>query len=177
MLPYFHFYRGAEGRVAAFSASVSKIQRLRYEGPDAVHVFCRLTLRQSSGCCPAMAAVLRAGALCRDALELHNTPRCQFEKFDGIEEFPGITPHLFVSLSSSLHTVQQVTFKYSEFAMMLNSRVDGSNPSEVTLTECAAHAGEQCGHAQPPAASKHFLGSARAGEKEDEGAGACVKPH
>ena len=36
VLPYFHFYRGAEGRVAAFSASVSKIQRLRYEGPDAV---------------------------------------------------------------------------------------------------------------------------------------------
>ncbi|CAK0751164.1 hypothetical protein CVIRNUC_002047 [Coccomyxa viridis] len=59
VLPYFHFYRGAEGRVAAFSASVSKIQRLR------------------------------------DALELHNSPRCQFEKFDGVEEFPGITPHLF----------------------------------------------------------------------------------
>ena len=34
---------------------------------------------------------------CRDALELHNSPRCQFEKFDGVEEFPGITPHLFVS--------------------------------------------------------------------------------
>lgn len=29
VLPYFHFYRGAEGRVAAFSASVSKIQRIR----------------------------------------------------------------------------------------------------------------------------------------------------
>lgn len=29
VLPYFHFYRGAEGRVAAFSASISKIQLLR----------------------------------------------------------------------------------------------------------------------------------------------------
>ena len=29
VLPYFHFYRGSGGRVAAFSASVSKIQRLR----------------------------------------------------------------------------------------------------------------------------------------------------
>ena len=36
VLPYFHFYRGAEGRVAAFSASVSKIQRLRYEETDAL---------------------------------------------------------------------------------------------------------------------------------------------
>ena len=30
LLPYFHFYRGAEGRVAAFTASISKLQRLRY---------------------------------------------------------------------------------------------------------------------------------------------------
>ncbi|KAK9817765.1 hypothetical protein WJX72_001869 [[Myrmecia] bisecta] len=29
VLPYFHFYRGAQGKVAEFSASVSKIQRLR----------------------------------------------------------------------------------------------------------------------------------------------------
>ncbi|CAL8462439.1 g1972 [Coccomyxa elongata] len=29
VLPFFHFYRGSEGRVAAFSASVGKIQRLR----------------------------------------------------------------------------------------------------------------------------------------------------
>ncbi|KAK3242040.1 hypothetical protein CYMTET_48247 [Cymbomonas tetramitiformis] len=29
VLPFFHFYRGSEGRLAAFSASVSKIQRLR----------------------------------------------------------------------------------------------------------------------------------------------------
>jgi hypothetical protein len=29
VLPYFHFYRGTEGRVAAFSASVSKVQLLR----------------------------------------------------------------------------------------------------------------------------------------------------
>lgn len=29
VLPYFHFYRGSAGRVAAFSASVSKVQRLR----------------------------------------------------------------------------------------------------------------------------------------------------
>eukprot|EP00271_Cylindrocystis_brebissonii_P013270 TRINITY_DN32987_c0_g1_i1.p1 TRINITY_DN32987_c0_g1~~TRINITY_DN32987_c0_g1_i1.p1 ORF type:complete len:306 (+),score=44.97 TRINITY_DN32987_c0_g1_i1:296-1213(+) len=29
VLPYFHFYRGAEGRVDAFSASLSKVQRLR----------------------------------------------------------------------------------------------------------------------------------------------------
>ena len=29
VLPFFQFYRGAEGRVAAFSASVSKVQRLR----------------------------------------------------------------------------------------------------------------------------------------------------
>lgn len=127
-----------------------------------------------------MTAVLRAGALCRDALELHNTPRCQFEKFDGIEEFPGITPHLFVSLSSSpplLYEAQQVTFKYFESVLIPNSRLDGSKPSELTLTGCAAHAGEQCGHAQPPAACRQCLGSARAGEKGDEGAGACVKPH
>lgn len=53
-----------------------------------------------------MTAVLRAGALCRDALELHNTPRCQFEKFDGIEEFPGITPHLFEN-NVVMHSLQQ----------------------------------------------------------------------
>ena len=29
VLPFFQFYRGAEGRVAAFSASVAKVQRLR----------------------------------------------------------------------------------------------------------------------------------------------------
>ncbi|KAH7620588.1 hypothetical protein Ndes2526B_g04507 [Nannochloris sp. 'desiccata'] len=29
VLPFFHFYRGAEGRVAAFTASVSKVQLLR----------------------------------------------------------------------------------------------------------------------------------------------------
>nr|BAD42332.1 thioredoxin-like protein [Nannochloris bacillaris] len=29
VLPFFHFYRGAEGRVGAFSASVSKVQLLR----------------------------------------------------------------------------------------------------------------------------------------------------
>lgn len=29
VLPFFHLYRGAEGRVDAFSASVSKVQRLR----------------------------------------------------------------------------------------------------------------------------------------------------
>lgn len=29
VLPYFHFYRGAEGRVASFSASVSKVGMLR----------------------------------------------------------------------------------------------------------------------------------------------------
>lgn len=29
VLPYFHFYRGAEGRVAEFPASVSKIAKLR----------------------------------------------------------------------------------------------------------------------------------------------------
>ncbi|KAK9906881.1 hypothetical protein WJX75_009666 [Coccomyxa subellipsoidea] len=29
VLPFFHFYRGTEGRVAAFSASIGKIQRLR----------------------------------------------------------------------------------------------------------------------------------------------------
>lgn len=29
VLPYFHFYRGSDGLLAAFSASVSKVQRLR----------------------------------------------------------------------------------------------------------------------------------------------------
>ena len=29
VLPFFQFYRGAEGRVAEFSASVAKVQRLR----------------------------------------------------------------------------------------------------------------------------------------------------
>jgi hypothetical protein len=29
VLPFFHMYRGADGRVAEFSASLSKIQRLR----------------------------------------------------------------------------------------------------------------------------------------------------
>ena len=29
MLPYFHFYKGAEGKIAAFTASLSKLQRLR----------------------------------------------------------------------------------------------------------------------------------------------------
>jgi len=29
VLPFFHFYHGAEGRVAAFSATVSKLQRLK----------------------------------------------------------------------------------------------------------------------------------------------------
>lgn len=29
VLPFFHMYRGANGKVAEFSASVSKIQRLR----------------------------------------------------------------------------------------------------------------------------------------------------
>eukprot|EP00897_Mesotaenium_endlicherianum_P003297 jgi/Mesen1/2996/ME000177S02271 len=29
VLPYFHFYRGADGRLDAFSASISKLQRLR----------------------------------------------------------------------------------------------------------------------------------------------------
>ena len=29
VLPFFHFYRGAEGRVGAFTASVSKVNRLR----------------------------------------------------------------------------------------------------------------------------------------------------
>lgn len=29
VLPYFHFYRGSDGRVAEFSASLSKIQKLR----------------------------------------------------------------------------------------------------------------------------------------------------
>mmetsp|Transcript_18353 Transcript_18353/g.22036 ORF Transcript_18353/g.22036 Transcript_18353/m.22036 type:complete len:257 (-) Transcript_18353:1217-1987(-) len=29
VLPFFHFYRGADGRLAAFSASISKVQRLR----------------------------------------------------------------------------------------------------------------------------------------------------
>ena len=29
VLPYFHMYRGADGRVASFSASLSKVQRLR----------------------------------------------------------------------------------------------------------------------------------------------------
>jgi hypothetical protein len=29
VLPFFHFYRGAEGRVGAFTASVSKVQLLR----------------------------------------------------------------------------------------------------------------------------------------------------
>ena len=29
VLPFFHLYRGANGKVAEFSASVSKIQRLR----------------------------------------------------------------------------------------------------------------------------------------------------
>ena len=30
VLPFFHLYRGAQGKVAEFSASVSKIQRLRH---------------------------------------------------------------------------------------------------------------------------------------------------
>ncbi|KIZ07166.1 hypothetical protein MNEG_0779 [Monoraphidium neglectum] len=29
VLPFFHFYHGAQGRVAAFSATVSKLQRLK----------------------------------------------------------------------------------------------------------------------------------------------------
>ena len=29
VLPYFHFYRGAEGRLEAFSCSLSKLQKLR----------------------------------------------------------------------------------------------------------------------------------------------------
>ncbi|EFJ04929.1 hypothetical protein SELMODRAFT_16645, partial [Selaginella moellendorffii] len=29
VLPYFHFYRGAEGRVDAFSCSLAKLQKLR----------------------------------------------------------------------------------------------------------------------------------------------------
>ena len=29
VLPYFHVYRGAEGKVAEFSCSVAKVQRLR----------------------------------------------------------------------------------------------------------------------------------------------------
>ncbi|CAL5227740.1 g10756 [Coccomyxa viridis] len=70
VLPYFHFYRGADGRVAAFSASVSKIQRLR------------------------------------DALELHNSPRCQYTKFDGVEEFPGILPQ-YIESNVVLHNLPQ----------------------------------------------------------------------
>ena len=35
MLPYFHFYKGAEGKVAAFTASLTKLQRLRWApGPN-----------------------------------------------------------------------------------------------------------------------------------------------
>lgn len=30
VLPFFMFYRGADGLLASFSASVSKVQRLRY---------------------------------------------------------------------------------------------------------------------------------------------------
>ncbi|GAB4814622.1 hypothetical protein N2152v2_001668 [Parachlorella kessleri] len=56
VLPYFHFYRGPEGRVAAFSASVSKVQLLR------------------------------------DAIAVHNTPRCALSDVFGLQEFPDVQP-------------------------------------------------------------------------------------
>lgn len=52
VLPYFVFYRGAEGQLDAFSASLSKVGRLR------------------------------------EAIAVHNTPRCSLGPSPGIEGLP-----------------------------------------------------------------------------------------
>lgn len=43
VLPYFHFYRGAEGKVDAFSCTVSKIQKFRDAIDEYTSPFCNLT--------------------------------------------------------------------------------------------------------------------------------------
>lgn len=42
VLPYFHFYRGAEGRVDAFSCSVAKLQRMKDALANYTSPFCSL---------------------------------------------------------------------------------------------------------------------------------------
>eukprot|EP01025_Chloroclados_australasicus_P038203 TRINITY_DN3916_c0_g1_i4.p1 TRINITY_DN3916_c0_g1~~TRINITY_DN3916_c0_g1_i4.p1 ORF type:complete len:248 (-),score=17.24 TRINITY_DN3916_c0_g1_i4:440-1183(-) len=46
VLPYFQFYRGAQGRVAAFSASITKIQRLKDAISEHGSPRCQLTALQ-----------------------------------------------------------------------------------------------------------------------------------
>lgn len=57
-------YRGAEGQVDAFSASLSKIQRLR------------------------------------DALAIHNAPRCSLGPIPELEEFPDFKPRMYNPVES-----------------------------------------------------------------------------
>jgi len=42
VLPYFHFYRGAEGKVDQFSCTVSKIQKMKDAIVDYTSPFCSL---------------------------------------------------------------------------------------------------------------------------------------
>ncbi|KAL6774069.1 hypothetical protein ACKKBG_A23645 [Auxenochlorella protothecoides x Auxenochlorella symbiontica] len=72
VLPFFHLYRGAEGRVDAFSASVSKVQRLR------------------------------------DAIRVHNTPRCFLGSSPGLEEFPDVRPTPEESEDTEANTLRSV---------------------------------------------------------------------
>lgn len=60
VLPFLQFYRGAEGRVAAFSASVAKVQRLR----DALSIYS--TPRCSLGASPIISELsrFRLGGVC-----------------------------------------------------------------------------------------------------------------
>jgi len=144
VLPFFHLYRGSQGKVAEFSASVSKIQRLRRGarprslpphvlgparssqgagapdlrtgashvaafmcsvGPLPKHMVCDYG---RSACTSSLPVRTPGAASCsravsarprRDALALHNGPRCPLgtEALRGADMhdvFPDVEPHL-----------------------------------------------------------------------------------
>ena len=91
VLPFFQFYRGTQGKVAEFSASVSKIQRIRY-ACSSLHVHLQLMLQ----------AVALTPVFCRDALAEHSTPRCDIGSIERVKEFPDVEPHL-VRLTLTCH--------------------------------------------------------------------------
>ena len=73
VLPSFHFYRGVDGRVAEFSASLSKVQRLR----DALeeHGAPRCTLGDTTPTLVrALATALTPRATLRRLLTTHQPP-------------------------------------------------------------------------------------------------------
>ena len=79
VLPYFHFYRGADGQLESFSCSLAKVKKAAHTHQNLLNVF-GLTFS-------SLFFLLFQFQKIKDAIRLHNTDRCSIGPAKGPEGF------------------------------------------------------------------------------------------